>query len=151
MNIRVTGLITFTNTSIIGEAKSAILSVFFKANILGSISQKMSMKIVETKVAQIIPHLPPIILTNIAETMTEKEIFAKLFPIKIPTISLSECAINRWMLALCFTALASMWRRRILLKPIIEVSVREKKNDRTAKINNNIIIKGKENSELILS
>jgi len=109
------------------------------------------MKNVETKVARITPHLPPIILINIAETMTEKAIFAKLFPIKIPTINLSDCVINLWMLALCFTALASIWRRRILLKPTIEVSDREKKNDRTAKINNNIIIKGKENSEFILS
>jgi len=139
------------NTSIIGETKSAIFSVFFKANILGSISQKIRIKNVETKVARITPHLPPIILINIAEIMTEKAIFTKLFPIKIPTINLSECVISRWMLALLFTVLASIWRRRILLKPIIEVSEREKKNDITAKINNNIITKGKENRELILS
>jgi hypothetical protein len=73
--------------------------------------------------------------------MEDMAIFTKLFPIKSAAMNLSSLAINLWILEACFTPLASMWRSRILLIPMIEVSEREKNADKTAKIINKTDIK----------
>jgi len=44
----------------------------------------------------------------------------------------------------------SIWRSRILLKPIIEVSEAEKKKERRAKIKNSITVLCSENSGCII-
>jgi hypothetical protein len=97
----------------------------------------MTTKEAEDKVAMTTPQWYPKTWTQITVIMEDIAIFTKLFPIKSAAMNLSSLAINLWILEACFTPLVTIWRRRILLIPIIEVSDKEKKNDINARVRNN--------------
>jgi hypothetical protein len=129
----VTGFINLIYLSISGAIARAVRSVFLMAIILGRTSQNIRMNPVEATVARITPILGPVKCTNIAETITEKDIFVKLFPISIPTMNLSEWVIRYWTFVEWRAFWAIRWRSLILLIAIIAVSESEKKNDTAEK------------------
>jgi len=100
------------------------------------ISQKTRTKKAVIKVAAAVPHLNPKIGMQSAVIIADIATFTKLLPINRAAINLS---ILETIFCICLALLTpweTIWRKRILLKAIIEVSEAERKNEKTARIKN---------------
>jgi len=108
LKIKITGLNNFTNSSINGATIRAVLSVFFIANILGVISQKISTNKAVKNVDTNIPNLNPNRLTQTAVAIAEIAMLTKLLPTRIAIINLSRFETKRWMLLDLFNPIANI-------------------------------------------
>jgi len=125
--------------SIIGAVNKATSSVCFVARILGVISQKISTKKDETKVATTTPTRYPAKCTKIAVIIADMAILTKSLPMSIAAINLSSLFVKRWILWALRTPLAIILRRRILLKAMTAISEAEKRKEKSARKNRNNI------------
>jgi hypothetical protein len=135
LKIDIKGLKALSMNSQIGAVIKAMRSLNLIAITLGVISQTITMNKAVLTVAIIIPHLYPNKDTHKAVTSAEIAIFTKLLNTNIAAKNLSIFWISRWTLSLFLTFWEIIWRRRILLKLIIAVSVAEIRKDRQAKTN----------------
>ena len=82
--------------------------------------------------------------------MAEMAIFTKLLPTHIAVMNLSIFEIKRCIVWARLMPRETIWRRRILLKAITEVSDAEKIKETMVRTNNRIIVIGQENTGCIL-